>query len=379
MTAPAPPLAPATITPTTTPYPLAAPAGGPASQPLAELAQLDALIAEGMPYGLKAHVLTTVTAAGRAFPVVAVTLGNPSPTVPGLGVFGGVHGLERIGAAVALAGLRGVVRRLAWDESLHRLLERVRLVFVPVVNPGGLWLGTRANPAGVDLMRNSPVEAPADEPVPSLLGGHRISPGIPWYRGPEGAPIQPEALALEAFVREELLPRPFSLALDCHSGFGIADRLWFPWAHTATPMPHLAEIEALHGLLAASQVDHPYIFEPQSRQYRTHGDLWDWFYKTSLARYPGNVFMPLTLEMGSWLWIRKNPRQALHLPGLFNPTLAHRERRVLRRHVVLMDFLIRASAGWERWKPADDGMREDLHRQAMVRWYDAPAAGPGRR
>ena len=35
-----------------------------------------------------------------------------------------------------------------WDVSLHRMLESVRLVFVPLVNPGGMWLGTRPTRAG---------------------------------------------------------------------------------------------------------------------------------------------------------------------------------------------------------------------------------------
>ena len=32
--------------------------------------------------------------------------------------------------------------RLRWDDSLHRMLDSMRLVFMPMVNPGGLLLGT---------------------------------------------------------------------------------------------------------------------------------------------------------------------------------------------------------------------------------------------
>src|SRR5258705_333230 len=87
--------------------------------------------------------------------------------------------------------------------------RRGGLVFVPLVNPGGLVRGTRANPNGVDLMRNAPVDAA--ERVPYLIGGQRISASLPWYRGALGAAMELEGAALCRVVREELLPRPFSV------------------------------------------------------------------------------------------------------------------------------------------------------------------------
>ena len=192
---------------------------------LPELTEIESLIAEGGSL-LAARVLCQVQMKGVSYPVHAITLGNPSPKVPAIGFFGGVHGLERIGAEVVIAYLRTLVKRLAWDRLLHQQLKSVRLVFMPLVNPGGLMLGTRANPRGVDLMRNAPVDAV--EPVPFLIGGQRLSPGLPWFRGFEGAPMEQESAALCALVEEELLSRRFSLAIDCHSGFGTQDRIWFP-------------------------------------------------------------------------------------------------------------------------------------------------------
>ena len=139
---------------------------------LPELQALEALIEQG------GHHLTATESArvsvpgGPDFPIHTVTLGNPDPRCPGIGYFGGVHGLERIGTDVVLSYLRSLVGRLSWDRSLHRLLEEVRLVFMPIVNPGGMWASTRANPRGVDLMRNAPVQA--RERVPYLLGGQRL-------------------------------------------------------------------------------------------------------------------------------------------------------------------------------------------------------------
>ena len=334
------------------------------SRPLAELSELQALIEEGQPY-LDAKVLCEVDAAGESFPVLALYLGNPSPNVPAVGFFGGVHGLERIGAEVVIAFVRHLVKRLRWDSVLHEQLRELRLVFMPVVNPGGLRLGTRANPSGVDLMRNAPVDA--SERVPHLLGGQRISASLPWYRGPKDAPMQAESAALCALAEAELLGRPFSLAVDCHSGFGVQDRIWFPYAHTRRPVEHLPELHALRMIFEQTHAHHMYVFEPQSHQYLTHGDVWDHLYR-GVEADPSRVFLPLTLEMGSWLWVKKNPRQLFSRHGMFNPLIGHRQHRVMRRHIALLDFFTRAASSYSRWLPKADE-RESHREQALARWY----------
>lgn len=331
---------------------------------LPELDELQRIVEQGGAH-VQQRVVCEVGAGGQRFPVLAITLGNPSPALPAVGFFGGVHGLERIGAEVVMAYLGSLVGRLAWDSLLHRQLESLRLVFMPLVNPGGMARGTRANPEGVDLMRNAPVDA-ADR-VPLLIGGQRISAGLPWYRGPAGAPMQPESQALCEVVERELLARRFSIAVDCHSGFGLRDRLWFPYAHSARPIPHLAELHALGAIFDRSHAHHRYVFEPQSRQYLAHGDLWDHLYLRACAE-PGRVFLPLTLEMGSWLWVKKNPRQLFSRHGIFNPLIGHRQQRVLRRHMAWLDFVARAAASFARWLPAGSA-RERHHEQAIERWY----------
>jgi len=302
---------------------------------------------------------------GGSYPVHVITLGNPSREVPAVGYFGGVHGLERIGAGVVIAYLQSLVMRLQWDSTLHKQLESVRLVFMPIVNPGGMALGTRANPQGVDLMRNSPVEA--REPVPFLVGGQRFSAGLPWYRGPKGKAMEIENQAVCEVVRAELLTRDFSLSVDCHSGFGTSDRIWFPYAHTRAPIAHLAEMHALHNIFVQSHSHHRYIIEPQSLQYLAHGDLWDHLYREACAQ-PQRVFLPLTLEMGSWLWVKKNPRQLFSRHGIFNPLIEHRQQRVLRQHQLLLDFLSRAACGHQLWLPSPE-TRAQQHAQALQDWY----------
>jgi len=334
-------------------------------QQLSELAALERIIELGGPE-LQVRVLQQVSAPGSGpLPIHAICLGNAAPEVPAIGFFGGVHGLERIGTEVVMAYLRSVVHRLQWDQPFRRQLETVRLVFVPIVNPGGMWQGTRANPGGVDLMRNAPVEATGR--VPFLVGGQRLSRGLPWYRGQAGAPLEPESQALCDVVEAELLSRRFSLAIDCHSGFGARDRLWFPYARSTEPIEHLAEMHALKEIFFQTYSHHQYVYEPQSLQYLAHGDLWDHLYLQSLQD-PQRVFLPLTLEMGSWLWIKKNPRQLFSRLGIFNPLIEHRQQRVLRRHISLLDFLARAAASHALWLP--QGAARAQHRaQALQEWY----------
>ncbi len=332
-----------------------------------ELDELERVIALAGRYAQVQVVARVPTAQAGSLPIYTVALGNPDATAAA-GFFGGVHGLERIGSNVVIAWLHSVVMRLPWDASLRALLEQVRLVFMPIVNPGGMLRGMRANLQGVDLMRNAPVDA--QENVPFLVGGQRLSAGLPWYRGARGDPMQPESAALCALVERELLGREFSLALDCHSGFGLRDRIWFPFAHRRSPIRDLAQLHALHEIFHASNIHHPYVFEPQSRQYLAHGDLWDYLYLRACER-PGTVFLPLTLEMGSWLWVKKNPRQLFSRHGIFNPLIAHRQQRVLRRHFPLLDFAVRATASAPLWLPSPQDC-ERHRREAVARWYAAP-------
>lgn len=317
--------------------------------------------------------LGEVACQGRQLPIQAVIMGNPDHQVPAVGFFGGFHGLELIGAEVVLTYLRYLATRLRWDSILPRLLETVRLVFMPLVNPGGILRGTRANPNGVDLMRNAPVVSL--ERVHWLVGGQRMSPRLPWFRGRPAQPMELENQAVCTLVEGELLARPFSLAVDCHSGFGLHDRIWFPYAHTRRPIAQLAEMHALCDLLQETLRNHCYIFEPQSSQYLAHGDLWDHLHLRSQA-HPGQIFLPITLELGSWTWVKKNPRQIFSPLGIFNPLIEHRQRRVLRGHLSLLEFLVHAASSHRNWLPLS-GNRENHHALAMSHWY--PDLQPGTR
>jgi hypothetical protein len=337
-----------------------------------ELDMLQALI-QRAGSRMRSEVVCEVAGLGERLPVHCLELGSTSPTVPAVGFFGGIHGVERIGTQVILAFLHSLIERLHWDDSLAHMLENVRLVFMPLVNPGGMQNRTRCNPNGVDLMRNAPVDA--DHGVSFLLGGQRYSRALPWYRGLAGEPMQPEAQALCRVVEERLLPHSFSLSIDCHSGFGAKDRIWFPYARTRKPIDCLADVYALRTMFRSTHPHHSiYTIEPQAQQYTTHGDLWDYLYDRSRAPAlpdapaSSRLFIPLTLEMGSWLWVKKSPAQIFSMLGMFNPVAPHRHQRILRTHLTFFDFMMRAAISHARWRP-EEALRQSLFEAAEAYWY----------
>ena len=95
-----------------------------------KIKELERLIDEGQPH-LQARIACTVRVGNQQLPVHAITLGNPSPKVPAVGFFGGVHGLERVGADVVLA----VGTRLQdFTTGSHSLFAKARIVGLNV-NP----------------------------------------------------------------------------------------------------------------------------------------------------------------------------------------------------------------------------------------------------
>ena len=78
---------------------------------LPELVMLKRLIDEGGSH-LEVAAPCSIAMDGREFPVYTIAMGNPSPDVPVLGFFGGIHGLERIGTQVLLSFLESLIARL---------------------------------------------------------------------------------------------------------------------------------------------------------------------------------------------------------------------------------------------------------------------------
>lgn len=301
------------------------------------------------------------------FPVLAFSFGNPDPRAPVLGLVGGVHGLERIGAQVVLALLKSFSELLLWDRMTQHALEQVRVLFLPMLNPLGILRQTRSNPRGVDLMRNAPVHA-GEKPT-FLVGGQKISPRLPWYRGDVHVQMEVESEALIRFCRNQFFQSPSVLTMDFHSGFGIIDRIWFPYAKSTQPFPHLAEAFALKQSFDRTYPNHIYRIEPQAKSYTTHGDLWDFTYDQYNLHNSEGIYLPMALEMGSWLWVKKNPLQLFSTLGPFNPLKPHRQKRILRRHLTLFEFLLKSVVSPQTWSGLNLEQKAALHSRALEVWY----------
>jgi murein tripeptide amidase MpaA len=166
---------------------------------------------------VRIKTLGVVKESRDEYPIHALEIGSEDKSVPTLGLFGGVHGLERIGTQVLLSYLYNLEQRLNWDNDLREQFKTRRIVCIPIVNPWGMAHHRRSNINGVDLMRNAPVEAKS---ATFLGGGHRISNKLPWYRGALGAPMEFEAATLTDFV----FPRNVSFHSKPCIGFTL--RLW---------------------------------------------------------------------------------------------------------------------------------------------------------
>ncbi len=298
----------------------------------------------------RVRLLDEVKVGDQTLPIHGLVLGTDDPHAPTFGLFGGVHGLERVGTHVVLNYLAPLIEQYRWDESLRDTFRKMRLVSIPIVNPGGMYLGSRSNPNGVDIMRNAPVEATGK--VHPIVSGHRISHRLPWYRGQTGQPMEAETQTLINFVRDEMLASEFSMALDVHSGFGVRDRLWWPFSRSAETFPYLSVVERFRDELKATHPFHVYTVEPQHASYLIHGDPWDYIFDehTKLAGVRRDrIFIPWCLEMGSWTWLKKNPKQLFFQGGIFNPILPHRYNRIMRRHRPLLDIMRQLTANHRHW------------------------------
>ena len=302
---------------------------------------------------VSSQVLKEVSYKNLKFPIYCINIGSQDKTLPCLGLFAGVHGMENVGTHVLLSFLRSFFVRMGWDQDIRQVLESCRIVCIPIVNPVGMYLRRRSNGNGVDLMRNSPVMC--DNPSLWPIGGQRLSPHIPWYQGKLGE-LELENQVLVDFVKEQMFSSECAMALDFHSGFGMKDRLWYPYAKTTTPFPHVFYAKKIKSLFEQTFPYHPYKVESQSTSYTTHGDIWDYLFDMHYEKFStqNKIFIPWALEMGSWRWVKKNPLQIMTGRGFFNPIKKHRHRRTMRRHLLLVNFFFRIIRNYKFWFNDED-------------------------
>ena len=295
-----------------------------------------------------AEIEVSKNTKNETLPLVSISFGSQDPKAPCLILTAGVHGLERVGSHVCIQHLLPFIEQLKWNSHLQDLLKKVRLTAIPIVNPGGMYLGFRSNPNGVDIMRNAAIEG-KEKGLP-LVSGHRKGAWLPWYRGAENAPLETETDTLLKIVQKNVSESAFAISLDIHSGFGMRDRIWYPWSHSKEPIPDLSTIDHIEKIFKKTHPYHFYQIEPQTSSYVIHGDPWDWLYDWHLKiRQKNQIYIPLALEMGSWTWLRKNPGQFFRRDGIYNPIIPHRYNRIMRRHRPLLDFLLQIVAHHSQW------------------------------
>jgi len=335
---------------------------------ISDLAKLGKMVEQDGPLkGLvEFETLTEINFKGDHFPIYSFTIGSKDPSAPTLFITGGVHGIERVGAQLAWSLLKTTLDRLLWDKSHQEMFSKIRLVFIPLVNPVGYAKFKRCNGNDVDLMRNAPVVAV--DKTHFLLGGQRYSRHLPWYQGKINV-LEEENNALYIKFFKSAKDSRCVISVDFHSGFGMKDRLWFPFSYTKEPFHHLPEMHAFNRLFDETYPYHIYRVEPQSKGYLLNGDVWDYFYLKLREQNPSSVYLPLTLEMGSWIWVKKNPLQLFSKQGIFNPVKEHRLKRTYRRHNLLFDFLLKSLYSHDVWSIQDSTIRQKHIQSAKDLWY----------
>jgi hypothetical protein len=274
------------------------------------------------------------------FPIYCLEIGTKSAVKNNpVGIVSGVHGLETIGVRVSLDFLEYLVSTKHKDFLPEVFKGDVGIVCLPVINPGGIAKNTRSNPNGVDLMRNSGVEATK---APFFFGGHRISSFLPYFRG---SSLEPESRIINRFLNQYFFQNEKAIMplLDIHSGFGKVDRVWWPFAFTHEPCKDEAIYKKMAKYLKEDKEHDQFIYETQSKSYTTHGDLWDRFYLEhknliEIKKIKAK-FLPWTLEIGTWSDITKDPFKLKSKRGIFNPGKENKEEVIKYYRNFLRDFV----------------------------------------
>ena len=274
------------------------------------------------------------------FPVYSLEIGKKSAIANNpVGIVAGVHGLETIGVRVALDFLEYLVNSNHEDFLPEIFNGDVGIVCLPMINPGGIAQTSRSNPAGVDLMRNSGIDAVS---APFFFGGHRISSSLPYFRGKY---LEPESRIVYRFMKKYFFPNETAIMplLDIHSGFGTVDHVWWPFAFTHEPCADEAIYKKMAMHLSEKNLHTQYQYRPQSEIYTTHGDLWDRFYlqfrNLIEIKKRKSRFLPWTLEIGTWSDIPDNPSKLSRKRGIFNPAKENKQAVIKNYRNFLRDFV----------------------------------------
>lgn len=225
--------------------------------------------------GLASRANARETVAGHSVegrPIYSFETGSPDRPVVLLTAL--IHGLELVGSEALFDFVETLTT--PGNRDGEAILDQVRLVILPVLNPDGLAANTsrlvsghaawqRWNSRGVDLNRNFPVVGGKTWLNPLSGSGLKWSP---YYSG-ERPFSEPETRILRGMVQQV---KP-ALSLGFHS-FG--NMLLYPWGHTRKPNPRRNYYISLAKGLAETVRKTPYKILQASHLYPAIGDLDDW-------------------------------------------------------------------------------------------------------
>jgi hypothetical protein len=219
------------------------------------------------------------TLGGKDLPLVEITGTGGSGDKKHLWVQFGIHAREWISGATGQFIADKLTSGYGTDARITSLLDKVRIVLIPIVNPDGYsytWNGSRLwrknrNGQGVDINRNYPDHW-------ALTGGASTSPSSETYKGPS-AGSEAETKALMAAYQS--YSAGMIGAIDFHS---YSQLLLRPYGWTNNKSPDEAAFSQLGSSMKSiikSSRGTDYTSQPSIDLYMTTGTASDWFYGSS--------------------------------------------------------------------------------------------------
>ncbi len=282
---------------------------------------------------------STPVKGGERWPIYLLEVGKAAALKKhAVTLVSGVHGLETIGIRIHLDIIKCLINPKSKFYSRDLADGKFGIYSLPILNPAGVARLTRANARGIDLNRNSGIQA---EKALPFFGGHHISGALPYYRGKTK---QRESRALFRFLAEHVWRRKKKIhaALDIHSGYGSDNFLWWPYSFSDRKV---YQEKAFTSIATELKKNHPgYRMEPMAASYQMHGDLWDHalleFEKLQKGmKKKKSLFLPYTFELGTWHEIKKSPRRLFDREKIFNPPAESRKAYLKEHRRLLWDFI----------------------------------------
>ena len=281
---------------------------------------------------------------------------------PAILVNGAHHGEEILSVEFVLDAIQWILAAAEDDPRVQAWLSKLRIVFVPLVNPDGLnsFLkvsreGGRKNgfglkgkmpqrsELGVDLNRNYPIRWGA-----SGERGSKSSRRSRFYRGPAAA-SESETRAMMRLAHRE----HFAASLSFHTG---TVALLPPYTIPKMRSPQPNECDAIAQILTQDLPEHPQkgLFEIKRMLYPVEGTDQDWLrynYGTVALLVEGARWSPVDSEERRKIIEAVRPLWQRLLDRVVNgPTLTGRvvdqEGRALRAEVRLVQQRLREGEKW---------------------------------